>query len=140
MLIETSISHQAVVRSFVKFLCKELDIQPKRITVAEWEELESNVLGLCIDESEDEFIILVREESRNLQDMFVTIAHEMIHVKQYMKQYLGWFLDNYGDIPYRERWWEKEAFDKSVPLVVKFAAHITNIQNNVEKAEILCAA
>jgi hypothetical protein len=140
MLIETSISHPAVVKSFVKFLCKELNIQPKRITVAEWEELESNVLGLCIDESEDEFIILVKEQSRDLQDMFVTIAHEMIHVKQYMKQYLGWFLDNYGDIPYRERWWEKEAFDKSVPLVVKFAAHITNIQNNVEKAEILCAA
>jgi hypothetical protein len=95
---------------------------------------------LCIDESEDEFIILVKEQSRDLQDMFITIAHEMIHVKQHMKENLGWFLDNYGDIPYRERWWEKEAFDKSVPLVVKFAAHMINIQNNVEKAEILCAA
>jgi hypothetical protein len=140
MLIETSISHPAVVKSFVKFLCKELDIQPKRITVAEWEELESTVLGLCIDESEDEFIILVKEQSRDLQDVLITIAHEMIHVKQHVKQDLGWFLDNRGHIPYRERWWEIEAFRKSVPLVVKFAAHMTNIQNNVKKAEFLCDA
>lgn len=141
MIIETSISHPAVVRSFVKFLCKELDIQPKRITVAEWEELESNILGLCIDESEDEFIILVKEQSRDLQDMFITIAHEMIHVKQHMKENLGWFLDNGSTHTlYLERWWEKEAFRDSVPLVVKFAAHMTNIQNNVENSEILCDA
>ena len=140
MLIETSISHPAVVKSFVRFLCKELDINPKRITIAEWEDLESNVLGLCIDESEDEFIILVKEESRDLQDVLITIAHEMIHVKQHIKQDLGWFLDNCGHIPYQERWWEKEAFRKSIFLLVKFSKHITNIQNNIEKEKILCNA
>jgi len=44
----------------------------------------------------------------------------MIHVKQYMKENLGWFVDNRSYIPYLERWWEKEAFSGAVPLVEKF--------------------
>ena len=131
MLIETAISNSAIVKSFVRFLCDELDIKPKRITIAEWEELESNTIGLCIDESEDEFIILVKEKTRDLSNMLVTIAHEMIHVKQYMLQNLGWFLDNNGHIPYQERWWEKEAFSDAVPLVEKYAIHLTNTRKNI---------
>ena len=131
MLIETAISNSAVVKSFVRFLCDELKIKPKRIIVAELEDLKSNTIGLCIDESEDEFIILVKENTRTLSDILITIAHEMIHVKQYMLQNLGWCLDNYGHIPYKERWWEKEAFAKSVLLVEKYAIHLTIARKNV---------
>ena len=131
MLIETAISNSAVVKSFVRFLCTELNIKPKRIIVAELEDLKSNTIGLCIDESEDEFIILVKENTRTLSDILITIAHEMIHVKQYMLQNLGWCLDNYGHIPYKERWWEKEAFAKSVLLVEKYAIHLTIARKNV---------
>ena len=131
MLIETAISNSAVVKSFVRFLCTELDIKPKRIIIAELEDFESNTIGLCIDESEDEFIILVKENTRTLSDILITIAHEMIHVKQYMLQNLGWFLDNYGHIHYLERWWEKEAFANSVLLVEKYAIHLTITQKNI---------
>ena len=131
MLIETAISNSAVVKSFVRFLCNELKIKPTRIIVAELEDLKSDTIGLCIDESDDEFIILVKENTRALSDILVTIAHEMIHVKQYMLQNLGWCLDNYGHIPYKERWWEKEAFAKSVLLVEKYAIHLTIARKNV---------
>lgn len=131
MLIETAISNSAVVKSFVRFLCTELNIKPKRIIVAELEDLKSNTIGLCIDESEDEFIILVKEVTRTLQDILITIAHEMVHVKQYIQNNLGWCLDNYGHIPYKERWWEKEAFAKSVLLVEKYAIHLTIARKNV---------
>ena len=136
MIIETAISNPHMVKSFVRFLCIELDIKPKRITVAEWEELESNVIGLCIDESEDEFIILVKEKTRNMQEMLVTIAHEMIHVKQHMKENLGWFLDNRGHIPYLKRWWEKEAFNNALPLYKKYINIALNSQKNVAELEL----
>lgn len=136
MIIETSISNSRTVKSFVRFLCAELVIEPKRITVAEWEELESNVIGLCIDESEDEFIILVKMQTRNMQEMLVTIAHEMIHVKQHMKENLGWFLDNRSHIPYLERWWEKEAFSNALPLYKKYITLALNRQKNVAELKL----
>ena len=136
MIIETAISNASIVKSFVRFLCIELKIKPKRITIAEWEELEGNTIGLCIDESEDEFIILVKEATRTLQDILITIAHEMVHVKQYIQNNLGWCLDNYGHIAYKERWWEKEAFAKSVLLVKKYTIHLTIIQKNVIEREV----
>ena len=61
MIVEAAIANPYIVKSFVAFVCNELNIKPKRITVAEWEELEGNTIGLCIDESEDEFIILVKD-------------------------------------------------------------------------------
>lgn len=120
MLLETAVSHPNLVEKFAKFLCEELSIQPKRITIAAYE-IDEDTLGMCIDESEDEFIILVKEANRDIGQVFNTIAHEMIHVKQYMKENLGWFLNNRSDIPYRERWWEVEAYSGSIPLVEKFA-------------------
>jgi hypothetical protein len=125
-LIEVAVVHPDIpingclVSDFVNFACKELGINPEKITVASWD-IEDEISGMCIDESESEFIILVNETERNLTEVFNTIAHEMIHVKQYMKENLGWFLDNRSYIPYRERWWEKEAFENSVSLVKKFA-------------------
>lgn len=118
-LIRTHINYAPLVERFATFLCVELDIRPRTITIASYEP-DDNTLGICLDESEDEFIILVKDKGRNITDVFVTIAHEMIHVKQYMKENLGWFLDNRSDIPYLERWWEKEAFSFSSPLVEKF--------------------
>lgn len=108
-----------LIKNFVQFICSEYDIVPKRISISSFESESS--FGLCIDENDDEFLILVKEKDRKIEDIFVTIAHEMVHVKQYMKENLGWFLDNRCDIPYSSRWWEKEAFSSAVPLVEKFA-------------------
>jgi hypothetical protein len=113
--------HDSLVEQFVNFICKELSINPLKLTIASYDE-DDNLNGLCMDESDNEFIILVKETDRNIGEIFTTIAHEMIHVKQYMKENLGWFLDNRKDIPYMDRWWEKEAFKDAVPLVEKFAS------------------
>jgi hypothetical protein len=81
---------------------------------------------MCFDESEGNFTILVKETERNIGEVFTTIAHEMIHVKQYMTQELGRLLDEQSEVPYDQRWWEKEAFEKAVPLVEKFSKKITS--------------
>lgn len=122
MIIDVNVNHKYsfLVGRFLKFLCNELDVSPCRVTVFPYEN-DDDVSGMCIDESDDEFIILVKEENRRVEDIFVTIAHEMIHVKQHMKENLGWFLDNHSHIPHHDRWWEKEAFSNAIPLVQKFA-------------------
>lgn len=122
----TSMVHPTLTEDLVRFLCLELDIAPSRVTIASYEE-EDNILGLCLDESDSEFIVLVKEQGRNIGEICTTVAHEMIHVKQYMKENLGWFLDNRRGIPYLERWWEKEAFGNAVPLVEKFTKTLKNI-------------
>lgn len=119
-VIQTYMKNPSLVESLAMYICQELDIQPSRITIASYDEDDGN-LGLCLDESDSEFIILVKEKDRNIGEIFTTIAHEMVHVKQYMKENLGWFLDNRKDIPYLDRWWEKEAFSMAVPLVENFA-------------------
>lgn len=105
---------------FVDYLINELNVIPEKLVVANHDSSDDN-LGLCIDLSSTEFLILVKTDNRNIGEVFTTIAHEMVHVKQYMKENLGWFLDNRSHIPYHERWWEREAFEKSIMLVEKFA-------------------
>jgi hypothetical protein len=129
MKIESFITHpdmpirQDLVYNFIYFLCTELNVTPTKISVASYK-VDDGILGMCIDEADDNFIILVNEKERSLTEVFVTIAHEMVHVKQYMKEKLGWFLDNRSHIPYHERWWEKEAFGLQYNLVEKFVKTI----------------
>jgi hypothetical protein len=125
MKLNTSLnsSYEKLVNPFIQFLCAELKIFPREISVVA--ENTDDCVGMCIDVDEDSFLILVKEENRNLGQIFTTIAHEMIHVKQYMTQELGRLLNEESYIPYEERWWEKEAFENAVPLVEKFAKIIT---------------
>jgi hypothetical protein len=125
--IKTELKHAELVEKFTRFLCHELDVFPHQITIAAYE-VDDSTYGLCIDESENEFLILVKQEGRDIGQVFTTIAHEMIHVKQYVKENLAWFLHNRNHIPYMERWWEKEAFSFAVPLVEKFAKTLKETQ------------
>jgi hypothetical protein len=125
-IIDTVISNPKLVENFAVFLCRELDIMPLKVTIAPYE-LDDGILGLCLDESDDEFIVFVKEQDRNIGQIFTTIAHEMVHVKQYMKENLGWFLNNRKDIPYLDRWWEVEAYSNAVPLVEKFTETLKKV-------------
>lgn len=68
---------------------------------------------------------------RDLVAVLQTIAHELVHVKQHMfddlhKQYaLNQKLPEDQKVPYRETWWEKEAYDREVPLVREFIESIS---------------
>ena len=124
MIISTQLhySYERLVDPFVKFLCDELRVAPREVTIVS-EDVEDG-LGLCIDVEPDSFLILVKESGRRVDQVLTTIAHEMIHVKQYMTQELGRLLDEQKDVPYMDRWWEKEAYEKAVPLVEKFAKNL----------------
>jgi hypothetical protein len=120
MIAVIDVQNENVIHMFIKWLCEHMCITPKSITI-QGDPMLEGVNGLCIDATEDDFVILVKTGHRSITDVCITIAHEMIHVKQYMKENLGYWMDNCSSIPYMERWWEVEAFSKSVPLVEKFA-------------------
>jgi hypothetical protein len=120
IVIQVETSYPKLLEQFAQFLCVELSIRSVKVSIIPYE-MDDNILGLCLDITDTEFTIFVKETNRDIGCICTTIAHEMIHVKQYIKENLGWFLDNRAHIPYMERWWEKEAFSMSVPLVEKFA-------------------
>lgn len=121
MLLNIEVPNPILAHQFVLWLCEELQVHPDTICVYGEDELDGGIYGLCMDDSKSEFTILVKTGKRTITEIFNTIAHEMIHVKQYMKENLGHWLDTRSDIPYTLRWWEVEAFSKSVILVEKFA-------------------
>lgn len=121
MLLTTEVPNPKLAQRFILWLCQELQVFPDSISVYGEDVIDGNINGLCIDISDTEYVILVKTAERDIGQVFCTIAHEMVHVKQYMKENLGQHLDNCQHIPYRERWWEVEAFSKSVALVEKFA-------------------
>ena len=118
MDINTNYENPTLVSHFVMWVCDYFKISPAHINIEISDDLSNN--GYCIDVSDDEFLILVKG-GRDIGNIFNTIAHEMIHVKQYIKENLGSLLDSCSDIPYMERWWEVEAFGNSADLVKKFA-------------------
>lgn len=112
-----------LISTFVKFLCKELQINPKNITLESMDTsvyLSTNAIGLCMDIEVDEFVIMVYEKHRNITEICNTIAHEMIHVRQFLKDNLNHWISTCWDVPYTNRWWEVEAFSNSLDLVKKF--------------------
>lgn len=116
-----------LTNKFVGFCCEQLDIKPSLITIYGWERLENNALGLCYQVDIDEYMIMVSTEDRNLTEIYNTIAHEMIHVKQYMKQGLKELCQDAYKPIYKQQWWEQEASEKSVILVKKYVDILYNM-------------
>lgn len=119
--------YPTVVSTFVEFLCKELQISPRHITVETMDPsvyLSTKTLGLVMDIEPEEFVIMVYEKHRNITQICNTIAHEMIHIKQFLYDNLNYWLHNSEDIPYMDCWWEVEAYSNSFGLVKKFTESI----------------
>ena len=110
---------ESLTTKFVNFCCEELQISPNYIEVV-GDDWEGDNTGLCVDLDEKDFLVVVSTKDRNLTQIYTTIAHELIHVKQHMKDGLGSLLDAKNKPPYTQRWWEKEAREKSSDFVKKF--------------------
>jgi len=125
MIIDVHIDEDEMLNDlavrFIRFACKEYGILPRKISVEAHDIVGNN--GMCFDEPDGKYTILIKD-NRDLGHIFTTLAHEMIHVKQYMTQNLGALLDEQADLPYSDRWWEEEAFTDAIPLVEKFSKTI----------------
>jgi hypothetical protein len=125
MQVEVVELDQSLTENFIRFCCYQLDINPSLITIEGWDEpFKNGALGLCYEVNTDlEYLIMVSKNGRNATEIYNTIAHEMIHVKQYMKQDLGNFIGAHKPA-YNDRWWEIEAKKKSLHLVKKYVDNL----------------
>lgn len=79
------------------------------------------VAGACYQNDYDDYLIALRQQDYG--QMIVTLAHELVHVKQYVLDGLAEKWDT--SIPYRERWWEIEAYEKEVELTKMLIEAVT---------------
>lgn len=121
MDIEVTDLDPVLTEKFVTFCCDELDINPGSICLEGWDTpLFNKANGLCYEvEHGKEYLVHVYTKDRNMTEIYNTVAHEMIHIKQFMKQNLENVLKQHKPI-YTERWWEKEASINSFQLVKKY--------------------
>lgn len=94
----------------VKFFCDALGIGVPSLHIFVDDTI--SVAGACYQNDHDDYLIALRQQ--DLGQMIVTLAHELVHVKQYVLDGLAEKWDT--SIPYRERWWEVEAYEKEVEL------------------------
>jgi hypothetical protein len=98
--------------SVVKFFCDALGIAiPQNLHIFTDETIK--IGGACYRNDEDDYMIVLKEQE-NIGDMIVTLAHELTHVKQYICDDLENAFT--ASIPYMERWWEVEAYQKESEL------------------------
>jgi hypothetical protein len=104
--------NQDFIRNVVSFICDALGIEVPNIHIFVDDTIQ--IAGACYQNAHDDYLIALREQ--DLGQMIVTLAHELVHVKQYV-------VDNLAEkfttsIPYRERWWEIEAYAKETDLTM----------------------
>lgn len=91
---------------YVDVACQELDIKTAEIDVVVYNKFPKdfhNWLGCCYGNKEDGIVI---ELTRDQEDMYQTLAHEMIHVKQFLS----------GQYPYER---EAKAYEKQLHRKIK---------------------
>jgi Zn-dependent peptidase ImmA (M78 family) len=118
VLIEGNINKNFCQKA-VQLFCAALSIDVPSIHIFTDETIRPN--GACYRADENEFMIVLKE--RDEGQMMLTLAHEMVHVKQYLLDDLSNKFDD--SIPYMERWWEQEAFEKEVVLTKMLIQAIT---------------
>jgi len=102
--------NEKFVSDVIRFFCDALGIKVPNLHIFTDQTIHPN--GACYRNSDDDFMIVLKE--RDQGHMMVTLAHEMVHVKQYLLDGLSDEWD--ASIPYMERWWEQEAYAKEVEL------------------------
>ena len=128
MIIEVYELDVSLTTNFVKFCCDELGVYPELITIEGWETpLKDGALGLCYEvDCKEDYVIMVSTKDRNTTEIYNTIAHEMIHVKQFMTQNLSENVCTENKPVYTERWYEIEAEKNSFELVKKYVDILYN--------------
>jgi len=107
----------------VRFFCDALGVDVPNLHIFVDDTI--HVAGACYQNSHDDYLITLKQQ--DLGQMIVTLAHELVHVKQYMIDGLAKTFD--ATIPYRERWWEVEAYEKEVELTKLLIEAVT--QGNI---------
>ena len=120
MIINVTNLDRRLTVDFVNFCCEQLGIKPRKLYVNGYDDMSDTLKGYCIDVEEDVFTVAVSIKDRTTTEIYTTIAHELVHVKQYMTQDLTRFLADQKETDYHTSWYEREAREKSFVFVKKY--------------------
>jgi hypothetical protein len=120
MAIETfGLDHNFIVKCLNRFaVMLEINL-PENICIFVDDTIRVN--GACYQNDHDDYMIVLKIQDEE-GDMVQTLAHEMVHVKQFLKDDLASLFRT--DIPYMERWWEIEAYKKEIDLMKDLIAKV----------------
>ena len=93
----------------------DVEIEVGKLRADHHAEVGQESVGFYCIEFSKKFLTTASEE-----DIIRVAAHEMIHVKQFIKNNLEDLMNDIHKPVYEERWWEKEASKKSLELVKKY--------------------
>lgn len=103
--------------SLAQYICEKFDITPS--VEINFRRMSKDLnYGYCCELDDNEFEIDIKRTLR-MRDMLTTLAHEMVHVKQYVKGELT--QTNEQDIPYWDRPSEIEAHGREIGLFITWA-------------------
>ena len=129
--IEGRVKNKAAVHEYVDRLIHKLELGRRyasELSIKFVTECDDGVEGLCSGGPRWADIEIARSCSGHKQkffEMMITLAHEMIHVKQYMKGEMSddpnaiWHGRNHNQTPYTKQPWEVEAHKNEHELFAK---------------------
>jgi hypothetical protein len=136
------------IKGFASYFAKQLKLENSRykLLICSDPTLRKNhqVNGLCSKLSDDMIAVMLYSRLDTTQ-LMTTLAHEMVHVKQFAKGQYRTGLNRKGDTtyywmgkkvnkPYLDRPWEIEAYSRE-SLLVQVACHqiFSKIEKSVDK-------
>jgi hypothetical protein len=115
-------SQRKYAYSMAQFVCNKFNINPD-IEISFRRLTNCHSLGGCVDMGDNEYEIDIKRSLR-MRDMLTTLAHELVHVKQYELGELT--QDNEAEYDYWDKPSEIEAHGRETGLFVTWAE-----QNNL---------
>lgn len=118
IVVEVTDIDEKLTRDFIDYCCEALSIKPESILVGEKNKIiEKDSLGMYCKVEEDTYIIDTSTTGKTLTEIYKTIAHELVRVKQYEKNRMS--KPSYIP-PDQQKTWDIEAERKSYFLVKEY--------------------
>lgn len=119
-------AHTSLIKEVVEFANNHLDIHEEDFEIEIFlDDIVDGANGMLIDDIPNKKFIMLVKNGRNISHILMTIVHELVHVKQYIRDGLAEVCETvFQTVPYLERWWEMEAFEKTPQIIENYIRHI----------------
>lgn len=114
---ELGLNTTLLLEIFTHYCCEELNLLKVKIELNVCD-IDDSLRGYVLDE-EDDYKVFVRN-NMDIDTTCKTIAHELMHVKQFVFNNLREHIQNNSGVDYENTWWEEQAFKGSFKIYKKF--------------------
>lgn len=118
--------HTSLIKEVVEFANNNLDIHEEDFEIEIFlDDITDGANGMLIDDIPNKRFTMLVQNGRHISQILMTIVHELVHVKQYIRDGLAEVSDSlFQNIRYLERWWEVEAFEKTPEIIGNYIRHL----------------